>query len=191
MTPARSLRFGMCGMPEGLTSPGCPSPSRLDCGRDHRRPRRRLRPGRVPQSVARLRAAGGCGEDGHAQGLARRLTSSLGCAIWEQTSNQAAPVRPLYDARIRDLGPGDFVKVEPTHARRRGGNRYHTKNNPRRLDATVLLSHERAIKAAIWGVAVIVRWPHIHSWRSRSAGGEPRHRRRCVCKPTASAASRE
>jgi hypothetical protein len=23
-----------------------------------------------------------------------------------------APMRPLYDARVRDLGPGDFVKVE-------------------------------------------------------------------------------
>src|SRR5271155_3776437 len=45
--------------------------------------------------------------------LSTRLTTRLGsgCSV-EQTENIGAKMVPLYAARIEDLGPGDFVKVD-------------------------------------------------------------------------------
>jgi hypothetical protein len=42
------------------------------------------------------------------------LTTRLGscCVLLEQTENIGAQMVPLYAARIEDLGPGDFVKVD-------------------------------------------------------------------------------
>ena len=40
------------------------------------------------------------------------LTTAAGERYLRTERQPAAPMRPLYDARIEDLGPGDFLKVE-------------------------------------------------------------------------------
>ena len=40
------------------------------------------------------------------------LTIAAGERYLRTERQPAAPMRPLYDARIEDLGPGDFLRVE-------------------------------------------------------------------------------